>query len=265
MNYIAEITKHLRENLGTAWAARVYRSANINVVDDAYSANAVEYKFSAFVLPLDTTRGTTDDGTPAIVNRFGIYVFVPNADSPDGTESYDEFRDAQDKMTALLSSFMPTGAIGEIDFTSAREYRYGRGYIIYEIQYEFPVFDEAAFTGDYTVSILTLWNDSPTMAPWSKKVLLNCYVDRQFGINRDTNGNRRNNSITVRALLSDSGDMAFESQQETSHSFVCMGSDPEVLDKESAIKRGWNPFEINSWRFFYDSKGQVIGVEFTGN
>lgn len=265
MNYIEEITKHLRENLGTEWASRVYRSANINVVDDAYSANNVEYKFSAFVLPLDTTRGITDDGTPAVVKRFGIYVFVPNANSQEGSESYDEFVKAEEKMTILLSSFMPTSAIGEIEITSTREYRYGRGYIIYEILYEFPIFDEAAFTGSQTVSIMTLFNDTISAGYWTKKILLNCYVDKQFGISRDTIGNVKNNSITVRAAITDSGDMPFDAQQETSHSFCCMGGDPDVIDKESAIARGWTAFEINSWRYFYNSKGEVIGVEFTGN
>lgn len=259
-NYIVEITKHLRDNLGTDWASRVYRSANINVVDDAYSANNVEYLFSAYVLPIDTTTGTTTDGVSTIIKRFGIYLFVPNSDSQDGSDAFDVCNDAQDKITSLLSKFIPSDGLEEIEFSSGREYRYGRGYYIYELQYQYAVLAESAFSGNVNLVIYHAKGETTDgNYEYDTQYIKGCYASRQLGVNRDNTGLRTGNSLTAR----------FEGDATLllgGHDFCVIGDDSVIYtDKQSAIDAGREVYEINTVRRYYDSMGAVIGCEITGN
>ena len=268
MNYLAEITGYLRENLNTDWASRVYRSANINVVDDAYSANSVEYLFTAFLLPLDITTGTTDDGLAAKIHRFGVYLFVPNGNNQEGTPAEEQCEEAEQQITALLKSFIPSGAVEEVQFSSAREYRYGRGYYIYEIQYQFAVFDESEFTGNYTLSFYHANNQNIDMSySYEKTTLTECYVERQRGVTRTQDGLAYNDIITIRYCgenvgYFDNADLRINNI--AGHDFIIIG-DVNVTNKHEAISAGYEVFEINTIRPYFDKEHNCIAVELTGN
>lgn len=268
MNYLTEITGYLRENLNTDWASRVYRSANINVVDDAYSVNSVEYLFSAFLLPLDITTGVTDDGLSAKIHRFGVYLFVPNADNQEGTPAEEQCADAEKNITALLQSYIPTGGVEEVQFLSAREYRYGRGYYIYEIQYQYATFDDSDFTGNYTVSFYHATTQNIDMTyNYERTVLKECYVDRQHGVSRSQDGLATNNIITIRycgenVSVFDNSNLRIGTL--AGHDFVILG-DVIVAGKQEAINGGYEVFEINTIRPYFDKEHNCIAVELTGN
>lgn len=268
MNYLAEITKYLRENLNTTWANRVYRSANINVVDDAYSANSVEYLFTAFLLPLDVTTGTTDEGLSAKIYRFGVYLFVPNGDNQEGTPAEEQCEEAEQQITALLKTFIPTDGVEEVQFSSAREYRYGRGYYIYEIQYQYAIFNTDDFTGNYTLSFYHANVENQDMSyGYEKTLLTECYVDRQHGINRSPDGLAHNNVITIRYCgehvgLFSNADLRINNV--AGHDFVVLG-DVNTTNKQTAINAGYEVFEINTIRPYFDKEHNCIAVEITGN
>lgn len=270
MNYLAEITKYLRENLNTTWANRVYRSANINVVDDAYSANSVEYLFTAFLLPLDVTTGTTDEGLSAKIYRFGVYLFVPNGNNQEGTPAEEQCEEAEQQITALLESYIPTDGVEEVQFSSAREYRYGRGYYIYEIQYQYAAFDKAGFEGNTTITLYhaVSENNDLTYGYAARIPLEKCYVDRQHGINRNPDGLAHNDIITIRYCGNNlgffSGD-SWRTDELAGHDFVVVGDYYGLAKKQEIITAGYEVFEINTVKRYFDKEHNVIAVEITGN
>ena len=267
MNYLTEITGYLRENLGTEWANRVYRSANINVVDDAYSANNSEYLFSAFLLPLDITTGTTDDGLSAKIHRFGVYLFVPNSDNQDGVPAEEACETAEKQITGLLSEYSPSGGVENIQFSSAREYRYGRGYYIYEIQYQFAAFDSSAYQGNKTLRFYHAVMENSDMSYTYTNILMsNCYVDRTHGVTRGVDGLSTNNTITIR--YSGSSLYAFATNIFNNslggHDYVVLHDDV-INGKQNAIDAGYEVFEINTIQRYFDKDGNIIAVELVGN
>lgn len=267
MNYLSEITGYIRSNIGTEWANRVYRSANINVVDDAYSANNSEYLFTAFLLPLDVSTGTTDDGLSAKIYRFGVYLFVPNSDNQEGTPAEDACETAEKQLTNLLSGYSPTGGIENIQFSSAREYRYGRGYYIYEIQYQFPILDESEYTGDTDLVFYHATGENSDMTYIYKNILLeSCYVDKLHGVSRSADGLSTNNSITIRYAGSNLSEFATDlfNSNYGGHDYVVLNS-IVISGKQAAIDAGNEVFEINTIQRFFDKDKNVIAIELTGN
>lgn len=266
MNYLTEITGFLRTNLNTSWANRVYRSANINVVDDAYSANNSEYLFSAFLLPLDVTTGTSDDGLSAKIHRFGVYLFVPNSDNQEGTPAEEACETAEQQITALLQGYSPTGGIENIQFSSAREYRYGRGYYIYEIQYQFAAFDDSAYTGTYDIRFYHATTENADMTYNYTNVLLqDCYIDRNHGVNRGVDGLSTNNTITIRYCGSNLSTFATDLFNSTlgGHDYVVL-SETVVNGKQAAIDAGYEVFEINTIQRYFDKDHNIIAVALMG-
>ena len=141
----------------------------------------------------------TDEGLAAKIYRFGVYLFVPNGNNQEGTPAEEQCEEAEQTITALLKGYIPAGAVEEVQFSSAREYRYGRGYYIYEIQYQFAIFDESEFTGNYTLSFYhaNIENQDMTYG-YEKTLLTECFVDREHGINRSPDGLAHNDIITIR-------------------------------------------------------------------
>lgn len=267
MNYLSEITGYLRSNLGTEWANRVYRSTNINVVDDAYSANNTEYLFTAFLLPLDVSTGVTDEGLSAKIHRFGVYLFVPNSDNQEGTPAEDACETAERQITQLLSEYIPTGCIENIQFASAREYRYGRGYYIYEIQYQFSVFDKSEYVGNNNIRFYHAHTENLDMTYTYTSVLLeSCFVDRMHGVSRSADGLSTNNTITIKYSGSNIDTFATDLFNTVlgGHDYVVLNSNV-INGKQAAIDAGYEVFEINTIQRFFDKENHIIAVELTGN
>ena len=259
MSYISDITTYLRGAITGEWATSIYRVNNINVADDAYSDNT-QHRLTAYVVPLDTALSATESGAPSVLNRFAVYLFVPRANDQEASDSWDICNDAKDALIDALSSYSPTNALDQVSFAGAREYRWGRGYYIYEIMFQFNGLNTSAFSGITDIVIYWPISQAADMSyVYETQFITDCFVDRSHGVSRDMRGLRTNNEFTAR-FLGDAPSLL------RGHDFVVIGKNDVIYkDKQSAIDAGREVFQLNGITRYYDQDQNVLGVELIGN